>query len=202
MTGFEPFGGEEVNPSATVARKAAEELANRGYGARAAVLPVSFKRAGSELVGLLDENRPVLAVSLGLHGGASHLRLERVAVNIKDAPKPDNDGWQPVDEPIDPEGPAAYFSTLPLRKILERLRGEGIPAAISYSAGTFLCNFAMYTLLRYADLNGYPRRAGFIHVVYTPDVAARKPNPPASLPLELQVKAVVLAVELALEYRA
>ncbi len=137
MTGFEPFGGEEVNPSATVARKAAEELANRGYGARAAVLPVSFKRAGSELVGLLDENRPVLAVSLGLHGGASHLRLERVAVNIKDAPKPDNDGWQPVDEPIDPEGPAAYFSTLPLRKILERLRGEGIPAAISYSAELF-----------------------------------------------------------------
>ncbi|MEM1509548.1 MAG: pyroglutamyl-peptidase I [Thermofilaceae archaeon] len=198
LTGFEPFGGEEVNPSAIVAKKAAEELINHGYDVHMAILPVSFKRAGTELTSLLNENRPEIAISLGLYGGASHLRLERVAVNIKDASKPDNDGWQPVDEPIDPIGPAAYFSTLPLRKILEKLKEKGIPATISYSAGTFLCNFTMYTLLRHADLNGYPKRAGFIHVAYTPDIVARKMNLLASLPLKLQVKAIKLTVELSL----
>lgn len=198
LTGFEPFGGEEVNPSAIIAEKAAEELVNRGHDAYSIVLPVSFKRAGAELTSLLDGSKPEVAISLGLHGGVSHLRLERVAVNIKDTMKPDNDGEQPVDELIDPIGPAAYFSTLPLRRILEKLKEEGVPAAISYSAGTFLCNLAMYTLLRYADLNGYPKHAGFIHVAYTPEIAARKTNLPASLPLELQVKAITLAVELSL----
>lgn len=195
VTGFEPFGDEKENPSAWVAEEAGAELARRGFDAHSAVLPVSFKRCGEALAQLLEKLKPDVAVALGLAGGITHVRLERVAINLKDASRPDNDGAQPVDEPIDPSGPAAYFSTLPLRRILERLRGEGVPAAISNSAGTFLCNYAMYLLLRYADLHGYPGRAGFIHLPYTPEIASRKPGLPASLPLSAQVKAVVVAVE-------
>jgi len=195
LTGFEPFGGEEVNPSSLVAKLAAERLDAMGYAARSATLPVSFKRAGVELIKLLEELKPQVCIALGLNPGSTHVRIERVAVNIKDASKPDNDGEQPVDEPIDPHGPAAYFATLPTRRILERLRREGIPAALSYTAGTFLCNYAMYTLLYFASRNGYPLKAGFIHLPYTPEIAASKPGPPASLSLELQVKAVLLATE-------
>jgi len=195
VTGFEPFGDEQENPSARAAELAAAELARAGFDARSAVLPVSFKRCGEALAQLLERLKPGVAVALGLAGGITHVRLERVAINLADASRPDNDGAQPVDEPIDPQGPAAYFSTLPLRRILERLKGEGVPAAISNSAGTFLCNYAMYLLLRHADLHGYPRRAGFIHLPYTPEIAVRKPGPPPSLPLSLQVKAIVVAVE-------
>lgn len=199
LTGFEPFAGEPENPSSRVAELAAEELRRRGYDAASATLPVSFRRCGTELLRLLEKARPRVCVALGLSGGISHIRVERVAVNLKDAGKPDNDGEQPVDEPIDPGGPAAYFSTLPTRLILERLREEGIPAALSYSAGTFLCNFAMYTLLRHSELKGYPARVGLLHLPYTPEIASRKPGPPPSLPLELQVRAAVIAALLSLE---
>jgi pyroglutamyl-peptidase len=195
VTGFEPFGDERENPSAWAAERAAAELAGAGFDAHWAVLPVSFKRCREALAQLLERLKPDVAVALGLAGGVTHVRLERVAINLMDTGRPDNDGAQPVDEPIDPQGPAAYFSTLPLRRILERLRGEGVPAAISNSAGTYLCNFAMYLLLRHADLRGYPRRAGFIHVPYTPEIAARKPGPPPSLPLSMLVRAAVVAVE-------
>lgn len=195
VTGFEPFGDERENPSAWAAELAAAELAKAGFDAYSAVLPVSFKRCGEELARLLEQLKPSVAVALGLSGGVTHVRLERVALNLMDASRPDNDGAQPVDEPIDPSGPVAYFSTLPLRMILERLRSEGVPTAISNSAGTFLCNYAMYVLLRYADLHSYPRRAGFIHLPYTPEIASRKPGPPASLPLSLQARAAVVAVE-------
>jgi pyroglutamyl-peptidase len=156
VTGFEPFGDERENPSAWTAERAAAELAKAGFDAHWAVLPVSYKRCGEALAQLLERLKPSIAVALGLAGGITHVRLERVAINLMDASRPDNDGAQPVDEPIDPQGPAAYFSTLPLRRILERLRGEGVPAAISNSAGTFLCNYAMYLLLRHARA-----RAGF-----------------------------------------
>lgn len=198
LTGFEPFGGEETNPSSVVANLAAERLKVMGREARSATLPVSFKRAGPELINLLDVLKPRVCIALGLNAGSTHVRIERVAINIKDASRPDNDGEQPVDEPIDPEGPAALFATLPTRRILERLRREGIPASLSYTAGTYLCNYTMYILLRYASQKGYPVKAGFIHLLYTPEMAALKPSPPASLSLELQVKAVLLAVEEAL----
>jgi pyroglutamyl-peptidase len=195
VTGFEPFGDERENPSAWAAERAAAELAKAGFDAHSAVLPVSYKRCGEALAQLLERLKPSIAVALGLAGGITHVRLERVAINLMDASRPDNDGAQPVDEPIDPQGPAAYFSTLPLRRILERLRGEGVPAAISNSAGTFLCNYAMYLLLRHADVRGYPKKAGFIHLPYTPEIASRKPGLPASLPLSTQARAVVIAVE-------
>ena len=195
VTGFEPFGDERENPSARAAKLAAAELARAGFDAHSAVLPVSFKRCREALAQLLGRWKPDAAVALGLASGVTHVRLERVAINLADAGGPDNDGAQPVDEPIDPQGPTAYFSTLPLRRILERLKGEGVPAAISNSAGTFLCNYAMYLLLRRADLYGYPRRAGFIHLPYTPEIASKKPGPPPSLPLGMQVRAAVVAVE-------
>ena len=195
ITGFEPFGNEAVNPSAQVSELAARDLRSKGFDAYSATLPVSFKRCGSELKRLLSDLEPTVCVALGLAPGISHVRIERVAINLKDSEKPDNDGEHPLDEPIDPSGPAAYFSTLPVRRILERLRAEGVPVALSYSAGTFLCNFAMYTILRHSDLTGRPSRAGFLHLPYTPEIAARKPGPPPSLPLELQVKAVVVTVQ-------
>lgn len=195
LTGFGPFGEEDVNPSSTVAIEASRRLREAGYEAKALELPVSYRRAGQMIENAVAEYKPWLAIALGLYGGVTHVRVERVALNIMDFSTSDVDGAQPVDEPVDPEGPPAYFSSIPTRRVVERLRAEGIPAALSYSAGTYLCNYVMYKLLRLSDVRGAPVRAGFIHLPYTPELASRKKGLPPSLPLELQVKAVLIAVE-------
>ncbi len=156
VTGYEPFGQHKVNPSELIVERLREAVSGELDGVElvTAVIPVSFRRAGERLLGLLEEHRPDIAVSLGLWAGASYVTVERVAVNIMDARIPDNDGYQPVDEPIVPGGPTAYFSTLPVKAIVKALREAGIPAAVSNSAGTFLCNYAMYTLLHSGATRG------------------------------------------------
>lgn len=203
ITGYEPFGEEKVNPSEIVAKEAALAVGKlENVDVVAAVLPVSFKRARTALNELLKTHKPDIALSLGLWGGISYVTLERVAINVMDARIPDNDGNQPIDEPIEPEGPAAYFTTLPIKSILKKLREEGIPAMISNSAGTFLCNFALYELLHHGATFGYPKRAGYMHIPYLPEQASVKRSwcgTPPSMSLDLIVKAVVTAVKVTIE---
>ncbi|RLG42640.1 MAG: pyroglutamyl-peptidase I, partial [Thermoproteota archaeon] len=141
------------------------------------------------------EVKPDIIINTGLAASRLVISIERVAVNIIDARTPDNDGLRPIDEPIDPEGPFAYPSTLPTRRILERLKSSGIPARLSYSAGTYLCNFVMYLSLRTVDKMGMRTLAGFIHVPYTPDLAAKKEKPAPSMSLDLIRRAVEIALE-------
>jgi len=205
VTGFEPFAGYRVNPSSMVVERLFREGVAWGDSLElyTAILPVSFKRAGKTLQELLGEYRPDIYVGLGVAAGIPYIAVERVAVNIMDARIPDNDGEQPIDEPIDPEGPAAYFATLPIKAIVKRLRENGIPAAVSNTAGTFLCNYVAYLSLHHSRIHGYPRRAGFIHLPLLPEQAAEKREGcsiQASMSLDLMVKAVKIALETTMEF--
>jgi pyroglutamyl-peptidase len=204
LTGFEPFGGDKLNPSELVVRKfrkfsevGTAELP--GLEICTAVLPVSFKRAGTVLRNLLDELKPDIYIGLGLWAGITYVTVERVAVNVMDARIPDNDGEQPVDEPIDPEGPSAYFTTLPKKAIVRRLRESGIPAAISNSAGTFLCNYVTYISLHHSARHGYPRKAGYMHLPLLPEQSATRKGDWAGIPPSMSLNTMIEAVKIALK---
>lgn len=197
LTGFEPFGGDPVNPSLLIARALDGEVV---AGARvvAVELPCVFHRALSALDEALARTRPVLAVALGLAAGREGLSIERVAINVDDARIADNEGEQPVDEPIAPGGPAAWFSTLPIKAIAAELNAADVPASVSQTAGTFVCNHVFYGLQQ--RLAGTGVRSGFIHVPLLPEQAARYPDKPV-LALDDQVRGVRLALQVALTHQ-
>jgi pyroglutamyl-peptidase len=165
LTGFEAFGGATINPS-WLAAQALHGRQIAGHRVVAARLPTVFDTSLSELHALLMDHRPALVVCLGLASGRTALSLERVAININDASLADNRGVQPVDTPVVPHGPTAYFSTLPLKAMLQALRRHGLPAELSQTAGTFVCNHVFYglmhTLATQPALQG--TRGGFVHV--------------------------------------
>ena len=200
LTGFEPFGGDKINPSELVVKRISGEknVDISGLEIYTAVLPVSFRRADVLLKNLLDDLRPDIYIGLGQWAGISYVTLERIGVNIKDARTPDNDGEQPIDEPIDPDGPVAYFTTLPKRAIVKRLREAGILSAISNSAGTFLCNYVIYLSLHHSTLKGYPKRAGFMHLPLLPEQAAHRRSDWQGIVPSMSLDTMVKAVEIAL----
>ena len=166
ITAFDPFGGEEVNPALEAVRALPGEIA----GARLVKgeLPTVFGRSREVLAALVERERPDLVIAVGQAGGRAQVSLERVAINIDDARIPDNEGNQPVDEPVEPGGPPALFATLPIKAMVEAIRAAGIPAGVTNSAGTFVCNHLMYGLL-FLLQEEYPGvRGGFIHVPYIP----------------------------------
>jgi pyroglutamyl-peptidase len=197
VTGFEPFGGDTANPSQEVAKA----LDGRRIGdtlVRALVLPVQHDEARAALAPALAEPGLRAVVLLGLAGGRARVALERVALNVMDYRQPDNRGDVVRGEPCLPGGPAAYWSTLPLPAILDALTAEGIPAYESNTAGTFLCNYTLYTALHalaYAD-----RRipAGFIHLPYLPSMVASHGLEEPSMDLSMIVRAAELALGRAL----
>lgn len=151
VTGFEPFGGETVNPSGQLLELLAAPTDD--VTVTTLLLPVEFLRAGQILTRHLEEcsenDRPDAVICLGQAGGRTSISLERVAINLMDSAMTDNSGYQPNDVPVVPGGPAAYFSTLPLRKIQSALQENGIPVGLSNSAGTYVCNALMYRLLHW-----------------------------------------------------
>ena len=180
LTGFEPFGGEAINPSWELARA----LEGRAIGeavVHARLLPCVFGEALVALRQALLEIEPVLVLALGQAGGRNELSIERVAINVDDARIADNAGAQPIDEPVVPDGPAAYFSTLPIKTMVAGLRAAGYPAGVSQTAGTFVCNHVFYGLQH--ALKDSPVRSGFMHIPYLPEQAARLPNAPPSMHL-------------------
>ena len=195
VTGFEPFGGETINPSGQVARA----LHGRRIGGAAVVgieLPCAFGEAIAALRDALAMHRPQLVLALGQAGGRCELSLERVAINLDDARIADNRGAQPIDEPVQAGGPAAYFTTLPIKTIVAALRQAGYPASVSHSAGTFVCNHVFYGLQHL--LAGQPGvRSGFMHLPYLPEQAARHAGAP-SLALATMVDGVAAALAVAL----
>ncbi|MBO1267462.1 pyroglutamyl-peptidase I [Arthrobacter cavernae] len=165
LSGFEPFGGDAANPSWVAATLARDILRAEGHDVEALELPCVFGEAATALLEAVDRLNPALVVSLGLAGGRDRISLERVAINCDDARIPDNAGRRPVDEEVVPGGPAAYFSTLPIKAALRGLQIAGIRAEVSQTAGTYVCNHVFYALMHALALRPQTR-GGFVHVPY------------------------------------
>ncbi|HET9348122.1 MAG TPA: pyroglutamyl-peptidase I [Arthrobacter sp.] len=192
LTGFEPFGGESTNPSWSAAREAAARLRAGGLEVQAVELPCVFGDAVRVLEAALEQYHPDLVICAGQAGGRARVSLERIAINCDDARIPDNAGNAPVDQPVVTGGPAAYFSTLPVKAALADLLAAGIPAEVSQTAGTYVCNHVFYGLMHALRLRP-GTRGGFVHVPYE-----RAQLPPGStdpaLPLEQLVEALAVVV--------
>lgn len=196
LTGFAPFGGERVNPS-WQAVSALHGTRIAGHRVVARELPVVFGDSLKTLRSALREIQPALVICVGQAGGRPQLSLERVAINVDDARIPDNAGQQPIDVPVIADGPAAYFSTLPIKAMREALRSAGFPGEVSQTAGTYVCNHVFYGLM-HALRRQRAARAGFIHIPYSPAQAALHPGTP-SIAVETVTAALRLATQVALK---
>jgi pyroglutamyl-peptidase len=194
LTGFEPFNKAAINP-AWEAVRALEGWSGDGFRVEVRQLPCVFGLANEVLRQAVDEIRPDLVIAVGQAGGRAELSVERVAINVDDASILDNAEAQPVDMAIVAGGPAAYFSTLPIKAIVRAMRERGLAAGVSQTAGTFVCNHVFYGLMHHTV--GMPLRAGFIHVPYLPQQAEAIPGAPA-MALEDIVAGLRTAVEVAL----
>ncbi|MDQ1922259.1 pyroglutamyl-peptidase I [Massilia pseudoviolaceinigra] len=197
LTGFEPFNKETINPAWEAVRSLAGHEGS-GYRIEVRRLPCVFGAAGEVLRAAIDEVRPAVVIAVGQAGGRVDLSVERIAINIDDAPIPDNAQCQLVDRPVVEGGPAAYFSTLPIKAIVASLREAGLPASVSQTAGTFVCNHVFYSLMH--QTAGQDVRAGFIHIPYLPQQAAAHPGAP-SMALANVVRGLTIALEVALAVR-
>lgn len=191
FTGFEPFGGEAVNASYEAVCRLPDRIGN--VQIIKAQLPTAFRKCIPVLEQILKTERPDAVVCVGQAAGRAEITPEKVAINYADARIPDNAGMQPIDEALVPYAETAYFSTLPIRSIVKKISDAGIPAKVSYTAGTFVCNCVMYHVLRMAKEQYPSMRAGFIHVPLTTEQAAQKQIP--SLPLDAIVRALAIAAE-------
>ena len=198
LTGFAPFGGDDVNPSQAVMR-ALDGAILAGHRIAGLELPVAFGDSLRVLRQAISRTRPVLVACLGQAGGRAAISLERVAINVDDARIPDNAGAQPVDAPVVPGGPAAYFTTLPIKAMSLALAEAGIAASVSQTAGTYVCNHVFYGLMH--TLRRRPGvRGGFIHVPWSEEQAAQHPGAPW-MPVATMTEGVRIALEAALAHR-
>ena len=187
ITGFEPFDGAELNPAwEAVCLVAAEQPV--GLEVVTARLSCVFGTALEELRAAVRETEPELVVCVGQAGGRPDITLERVAINVDDARIADNAGHCPVDEPVVAGGPAAYFSTLPIKACAAAVHGAGLPASISQTAGTYVCNHVFYGLMHLIATEYPALRGGFVHVPFAPEQVVDRVAP--SLPVEVTAAAL------------
>ena len=186
MTGFEPFGGEEINPSWEAVLRLPDQI--NEYTLSKLRLPVEFGGAAESVLRVADEMHPDAILCIGQAGGRNAITPELVAINLRHAKIPDNAGYQPTDEPIIKDGNLAYFSTLPVRKMADAIQSAGIMSQVSYSAGAYVCNDLLYTLLSRFD--GTQTRVGFIHIPYSME-QGKEP----AMELSQMVQALRIAIE-------
>ena len=192
ITGFDPFGGEPVNPALEAVKLMKDEIA----GAKIIKLeiPTLFRKSVEKIHEMMKAEQPDVVLSIGQAGGRFGVTPERVAINVDDARIKDNEGNQPVDTPIFTDGEAAYFSNLPVKAMVEAIKNKGLPSTLSNSAGTFVCNHVMYGVLYYIHKEFPNVRGGFIHVPFITDQVVTKPNV-ASMALADITEALESAVE-------
>ncbi|ELB2755743.1 pyroglutamyl-peptidase I [Vibrio sp. Vb2110] len=178
ITGFEPFGGDAINP-ALEAVKQLEAAAIKGGVIVTCPVPVARYDSVKVVIEAIEAHQPDCVITVGQAAGRSAITPERVAINVDDFRIPDNVGYQPIDEPVVAEGPDAYFSTLPIKRVVQTLQTQGIPSQISNSAGTFVCNHLFYGIQHYLKDN--PIRHGFVHIPLLPEQAADGSQPSMSL---------------------
>ncbi|MDV3103803.1 pyroglutamyl-peptidase I [Thermococcus waiotapuensis] len=197
VTGFEPFGGESINPSWEAVKALPGEI--NGAEIVKHLLPVTFRGVREVLPRLIVKERPDVVILTGQAGGRPNITIERVAINVMDSKMPDNEGFAPEDEPVFEGAPTAYFATIPIKAIVKALREEKIPAEVSNTAGTYVCNTAMFTALHTIAVAGMETRAGFIHVPFSHEQALDKPRP--SMAQETINRAIRKAVEVSIEWK-
>ena len=186
ITGFEPFGGEEINPSWEAVLRLPDQI--NEYTLLKLRLPVEFGSAAECVLRVFEDTQPDVILCIGQAGGRNAITPELVAINLRHAKIPDNAGYQPTDEPIIKDGNLAYFSTLPVRKMADAIQSAGIASQVSYSAGAYVCNDLLYTLLSRFD--GTQTRVGFIHIPYSME-QGKEP----AMELSQMVQALRIAIE-------
>lgn len=197
ITAFDPFGGEKINP-ASEAMKALPDYILDAQIIKLEI-PTVFHQSKEMVYQFMQEYRPDVVLNLGQASGRSALTPERIAINQDDARIPDNNGQQPVDQPIQEEGPAAYFSTLPLKAMVKKILDTGLPAQVSNSAGTFVCNHIMYQTLHLTATEFPQTKAGFMHVPFLPQQVKHQPHQP-SMSLTDIIRGLQAAIEAIILY--
>lgn len=192
VTGFDPFGGESINP----AIESVKHLPDTILGAEIIKLeiPTVVHKSLAVIKEAIDTYQPHMVLSIGQAGGRSDITVERVGINIDDCRIKDNEGNQPIDEPIYADGPDAYFVNLPIKAMVEHIRKSGVPASISNSAGTFVCNHVTYGVRYLLEKQGKGAKSGFIHIPYLPSQVIDKPNQ-ACMSLQDIVTGLCAAIE-------
>ena len=191
LTAFTPFDGERINPALEAVKLVKDKIGNLKI--IKLEVPTVFGKSIETVREAIEREKPDFVLSIGQAGGRAEITPERVAINLDDARIPDNEGNQPIDEPIFSDGENAYFSTLPVKAMVEAIRKEGLPSSLSNTAGTYVCNHLMYGVLYYLDKR--PRmKAGFIHVPYIPEQVKDKKDMPA-LPLSDIVRGLEAAIQ-------
>lgn len=197
ISGFEPFGKMNINPTEKLLSEAGK-FSIENLDIETILLPVNYDECAEELINKIEEIQPDVVISCGLAAGRTAITPERIGINIKDTgsgdPYPDNKGNIPTDEVIDEQGPDGLFSTLPNRLIEKNLKELHIPASISNSAGTFICNNTLYAVLNHIRKNNLAIKAGFIHFPASTEMSVRNPSLP-SLPQEVMTQALKVIIE-------
>ena len=193
ITGFAPFGGETINPSYEAVRLLPETIG--AHTITKLELPVTFKGAPTLLAEKVRALKPDILISVGQAGGRPNITLERVAINLMDARMPDNDGFSPEDVPVEKDGETAYFTTLPVKKMMDAMNEAGISAGLSYSAGSYVCNTVMYAGLYLAARELPSMRAGFIHVPFIPEQLTGKKEGTPAMELSIITKGLETAIQ-------
>jgi pyroglutamyl-peptidase len=194
LTGFEPFDNSPINPSEQIVHTLAS-VSISGVQIDTAVLPVDLRHGPAALLNAVEVSEPEAVICLGQASRRAVISIERVAVNLLDFRIPDNSGNQVEDQPIEPSGPTAYFTTLPVRKIYDTLKEKGIPAELSLSAGTYLCNQVIFSLLHYVKEQDLKVPAGFIHLPALPEQAASMKGSIPSMSLETMIRGIRLIIQ-------
>ena len=190
LTAFTPFDGERINPALEAVKLVKDKIGNLLIVKLE--VPTVFGKSIDTVREAIEREKPDFVLSIGQAGGRAEITPERVAINLDDARIPDNEGNQPIDEPVFPDGENAYFSTLPVKAMVEAIRKEGLPSSLSNSAGTYVCNHLMYGILYYLDKRP-GMKAGFIHVPYIPEQTKNKKEMPA-----LELSEIVRGLEAAI----
>ena len=192
VTGFDPFGGEKINPAIESVKKLPEEIAG------AQIIKLEIPTVCHQSLNVIDEAiakyDPDVILSIGQAGGRTDITVERVGINIDDCRIPDNAGQQIIDEPIYPDGPTAYFSNLPIKAMVAKIQEQHIPASVSNTAGTFVCNHVLYGVRHMIETKYQGKRSGFIHIPFLPQQVIDKKNMP-SMSLNTIVEALCAAIE-------
>lgn len=192
LTAFDPFGGEPVNPALEAVKLVSDRVGNTEVVK--VEVPTVFRKSIDTVAEAIRRERPDAVLCIGQAGGRYDLTPERVAINLDDARIKDNEGNQPIDQTIEPQGAPAYFSTLPIKAMVQSIRAQGIPASVSNTAGTFVCNHLMYGVLHLLATE-YPQvRGGFMHVPFIPSQVVNRPAPAPSLGLNDIAKGIEAAI--------
>ena len=195
VTGFDPFGGEPVNPAFEAVKLLPESIA--GVSVVKLEIPTVFTRSAMVVEEAIEREKPDYVLCIGQAGGRSAVTVEKVAINLAEARIPDNDGEQPFDTPLREDGDTAYFATLPVKTMVKRINASGIPALMSYTAGTYVCNSIMYNVLYLLDRRFPGVKGGFIHVPYATAQGVGKPNGTPTMEIATMAKAIEAAIEAA-----